>query len=432
MPYGVSSNFRYWGDDTPVIARAEKAHVYDVDGNCYIDYRLGFGPIIIGHANPTIVSKVASAMASNSLTATTNPIEIAAARRMVEMCPGIEKVRFTNSGTEASMHALRVARAYTGRDCLIKFEGNYHGVHDQVLWTTASAARNSLGSRRSPVPVAAGSGIPRGLADYVIMLPYNDFEALERVIEDRYSEIAAVIFEPMMGNSYSIEPAPGWIKFIRKLCDDYGIVMIMDEVKTGFRVAPGGAQELYGVNPDLATYAKALGNGFPVAAFGGKAELMDSLQPGSVAQSGTYAGNPFSTAAAEATLDLLQNTDALDRVRDYGAQLMTALGKILSRYNVPHVFSGHPSMFGLIMGTDRKPRDYRDTFRSAKKFYEHVAFEMYERGVMIDPDGREPWFICAEHSPEDMETTLLVFEEAIETVTSYWPDFDDEDVVDTD
>jgi glutamate-1-semialdehyde 2,1-aminomutase len=330
------------------------------------------------------------------------------------------------------MHALRLARAYTGRECFIKFEGNYHGVHDHVLWTTASAALNSLGSRRSPVPVAAGSGIPRGLSEYVIMLPFNDFEALERVVEARYSEIAAIMFEPIMGNSFSIEPAPGWIKFIRKMCDDYGIVMVMDEVKTGFRISLGGAQEYYGVTPDLAIYAKAIGNGYPVAALGGRAELMDNLAPGSIAQSGTYSGNIVAVAAAEATLDILQNTDALDRVRNYGTQLMAGLGKILDRFSVPHVFCGHPAMFGLMTGTDKKPRDYRDTFRTSKKFYEYVALEMYERGVMVDPDGREPWFICAEHSEEDLANTLEIFEESLKAALGYWPGFEDDGSVETD
>ena len=266
MPWGVSSNFRYWGDDiTPVIARGEGSHVWDHDGNRYIDYRLAFGPIILGHADPRVNERVTQALANGTLFAHTHTLEIEVAERLIAMCPGVEKVRYANSGTEATMHALRIARAHTNREKIIKFEGCYHGFYDYMLYSTAMTAGGSLGSRRSPIPAQNTSGIPNMIRDLVIVLPYNDLEMLDKTVRARWSEVAAIIVEPIAGNMGSIMPVQGWLELIRKLCDEYGIVMIVDEVKTGFRVAKGGATEYFGVKGDLMTYAKSLANGFPLA-----------------------------------------------------------------------------------------------------------------------------------------------------------------------
>src|SRR5678816_3950214 len=305
MPWGVSSNFRYWGEETtPVITRAKGAYIWDADGNRYIDYRLAFGPIILGHVDARVNQAVMDAIANGTIYAHTHPLEIEVAERMVRMCPGVEKVRFANSGTEATMHALRIARAHANRDKFIKFEGCYHGFHDAVLFSTSMSPIESLGSRRSPLSAQNTSGIPEVMRSLTINLVYNDLELLERTIRARWGEIAAIIVEPIAGNMAAIMPAPGFLELIRSLCDEYGIVMIVDEVKTGFRIAKGGATEYFGVKGDLMTYAKSLANGYPLAAIGGSDEVMGTIEPGLMAQGGTYCGNSVGTAAAIATLDV--------------------------------------------------------------------------------------------------------------------------------
>ncbi len=245
MPLGVSSNFRYWGPtESPVVARAQGCHTWDPDGNRYIDYRLGFGPVILGHGHAAVCDRVNEVMRQGTVFAALTELETRVAERIIRMCPGVELVRFANSGTEATMHALRIARGYTGREKVIKFEGQYHGMHDYVLWSTASANPAALGSRRDPIKVQQSSGIPSCIRDLILPLPYNDFERLEEALKRDGHQVAAILVEPILGNSFSIGPKEGWLEFLRQKCDEYGIVLIFDEVKTGFRVAPGGAQEL--------------------------------------------------------------------------------------------------------------------------------------------------------------------------------------------
>src|SRR3990172_8347577 len=322
MPWGVSSNFRYWGrETTPVIVRGKGGRIWDADGREYIDYRLGFGPVILGHGDPRVVQRVAEAGADGTIYAHTPPLEISVAEGSVRMCPGVDMVRYANSGAEATMHSLRVARAYTGREKIVKFEGQYHGSYDYVLFSTASASPSSLGSRRSPISAPVSSGIPHALSDLIILLPYNDFDALERTVKAQWGHIAAIIVEPVAGNMASLMAAPGWLEHIRKLCDEYGIVMIMDEVKTGFRIAKGGATEYFGVKGDLMTYAKSIANGFPCAVIGGRREVMMTIEPGDTAHAGTYCGNVAGTAAADATLEIIENTDALKSIAARGKRL---------------------------------------------------------------------------------------------------------------
>lgn len=413
MPLGVSSNFRYWGaDSTLFIDHASGPHMWDVDGNRYIDYRLGFGPVILGHAHEAVDQHVEEALRGGVVFAMSTEREVSVAERMKAMVPGLERVRFANSGTEATMHALRVARGYTGRDKIIKFEGQYHGMYDYVLWSTYPPDPAVLGSRKSPIPVAASSGMPAPLRDLIITLPYNDGELLERTFKENWFDVAAIIVEPGLGNCASVEPAPGFLELIRFLCDEYGVVFILDEVKTGFRVLPGGAQELYGVSADLATFAKSMGNGYPVAAFGGKAEIMDVVGKG-VAHGGTYTGNAVGMAAAEKTLEIIAETDALARVADHGKQLIRGITDVLEAHDVPFVITGHPSMFGLVFA-ERKPQDLRDWLRSDHDFYERLAERLIDRGVMPDLDAREPWFISAAHTEVQAGEALGAFEESIE------------------
>jgi glutamate-1-semialdehyde 2,1-aminomutase len=416
MPWGVSSNFRYWGEDTPVISRAKGAYIWDTDGHRMIDYRLAFGPIILGHADARVNRRVAEAIENGVLFAHTHLLEIEVAERIVRMCPGVEKVRYANSGTEATMHALRIARAYTNREVVLKFEGQYHGFHDYMLFSTAYTAYGSTGAKRSPTPVQNSSGIPSVLRDLVLVLPYNDFEALEDTIRRRWGDIAAIIVEPIAGNMTSILPAPGWLEHIRKLCDEHGIVMIMDEVKTGFRIARGGATEYFGIKGDLMTYAKSLANGYPLAAIGGKKEVMDVIEPGRMAQGGTYCGNAVGTAAAAATLDILENTPALETIAKRGQRLMDGLHAELEAAGLEHVMTGVPAMFTFVLGLTEAPTQYRDLIPARTHLYERVAAAMRKRGVEYELDHKEPWFMCEAHSEEDIDCTLELFHDCLKEV----------------
>jgi glutamate-1-semialdehyde 2,1-aminomutase len=418
MPWGVSSNFRYWGEtETPVITRGQGAHIWDADDNRYTDYRLAFGPIILGHADPRVNRAVIDAIQNSTLFAHTQPLEIEVAERMTRMCPGVQKVRYANSGTEATMHALRIARAYTNREKFIKFEGNYHGFHDAVLFSTAMSPLAGLGARRSPLAAQNSSGIPEVMRSLVISLVYNDLELLERTVRARYHEIAAILFEPIAGNMAAIMPAPGFLQLIRKLCDEYGIVMIMDEVKTGFRIARGGAAEYFGVQGDLMTYAKSLANGYPLAAIGGSNEVMDTIEPGALAHGGTYCGNAVGAAAARATLDILADTDALEQIQARGTRLMQGLDEIFTEAGLEHEITGHPAMFGITLQPQTKPvRSYRDTLHSNPGLYAAMAGAMRRRGAEIEPDWREPWFLSAAHTAADIEETLNIANDSVKEV----------------
>jgi glutamate-1-semialdehyde 2,1-aminomutase len=416
IPYGVNSNFRYWGDEhTMVIKRGEGAYIWDMDDNRYIDYRLAFGPVILGHAYPQVVERVTGAIQNSTLFAWTTPMEVQVAERIVRMT-GIDKVRLGNTGTEVTMHALRVARGYTGRERFIKFEGQYHGMHDYVLFSTAGSPAGMLGSRRSPINVQSSSGIPEGIRQYVINLPFNDFERLEETVAARWHELAAIFVEPMLGNAAGVMPQPGWLEKIRQLCDKYGIVLVFDEVKTGFRIANGGAQEYFGIKADLVTYAKAMGNGFPIAAFGGKEEVMGVIGYGSVAHGGTYSGNVVGAAAADATLEILENEPIIETIFENGQKLMDGVSEILTRHGIPHYVTGLPPMFSAILGVSEEPTDFRAYCAGDDALYEKLAMALIERGVMPDCDGREPWFLCYRHDEQVVAETLTAFEEAVKEV----------------
>ena len=413
MPYGVNSNFRFWGeDDTLVIKRGEGTYVWDVDDKKYIDYRLGFGPIILGHADPTVTKSVQSAIEMGTIFAWTTENEIELTEQIKRMCK-VDKVRLTNTGTEATMHALRIARAHTGREKFIKFEGQYHGMVDYFMYSTASANPKALGSKRSPINVQATSGIPKGISHYVINLPFNDFERLEETFAAKWHDIAAIFVEPMLGNAAGIMPKPGFLEKIRELCTKYGVVLVFDEVKTGFRMANGGAQEYFNIQADLVTYAKALGNGFPIAAIAGKEEVMMTIQPGSVAHGGTYSGNVVGTSAAIATLKRLENEPIIETINKRGSLLMKGISEILTEAGIPFRLPGVPAMFGIVMGVDEEPYDFRDYFKGDGELFENLALELIKRGVQPDGDAREPWFLCHSLSEEDVNETLNIFNDAL-------------------
>jgi glutamate-1-semialdehyde 2,1-aminomutase len=411
LPLGVNSNFRYWGENiTPYVQKAKGAYLWDVDGNRYIDYRLAFGPIILGHSDPRVDAKVHEEIDRGVLFAMTSELEVAVAEKIVAMCPAVDMVRFACSGTEATMHALRVARAYTGREKIIKFEGNYHGFQDYMLFSTY-APSEAYGNRRSPIPVPASSGLPACLHSLVITLPFNDAEALERTLRRVGHEVAAIITEPMQDNCGAIEPASGFLQLLRSKCDEYGIVFILDEVKTGFRIARGGAQEVYNLRPDLATYAKSLANGYPLAALGGKREIMSIIGHG-VSQGGTFNNNKPGVAAALATLDLMQREPVLETIAERGTLLVAGLKTIFQAAGIPVCFSGHPSMFSFAVGVE-KVTCQREWDHSEKDYYLRLVDAAIERGVMPDHDPREPWFLCLAHSEADIHETLNVMQDVV-------------------
>jgi len=414
IPLGVNSNFRFWGDGiTPYVQRAKGAYLWDVDGRKYIDYRMAFGPIILGHSYEDVDNKVIEEIQNGVLFAMTGELEVAVAEMIVEMSPAIEMVRFACSGTESTMHAIRVARAYSGRELILKFEGNYHGFHDHTLWSTYAPV-DAYGNRRSPIPVPASSGIPKAMRDFIITLPFNDSEGFERVMRSYGEQIAAVITEPCQGNCAAINPQDGFLELVRKKTEEHGCVFILDEVKTGFRIANGGAQEYYRIRPDLVTYAKALGNGYPIAAFGGKREIMSIIGEG-VAQGGTYTNNKPGVAGAYATLSLLKSKPILKTIETRGQRLMNGLKEIFEENDIQVVFTGYPAMFSFSLGVDAVTCQ-RDWAKSDHEMYLKLADKAIEHGVMPDHDAREPWFLCYEHSDADIDETLNIYAEIVKEV----------------
>ncbi len=415
---GVSSQFRYWGDDdTLVIDRGEGAYVYDMDGNRYIDYQCGFGPVVLGHGHPVVAKAVAEAAAAGTTFAMTSAREVEAAETFRAAVPWVDALRFTNTGTEATMHAIRLARGFTGRDVILKFEGQYHGVHDYVMFSTAGSPPGAMGSRYRPVPVQSSSGIPDVISTFIRTLPFNDLELVERLFRDQGHTIAAIIVEPMLGNAFGIMPEKGFLEGLRKVCDKYGTVLIFDEVKTGFRIALGGAQEVFGVTPDLGTFAKSMGNGFPVAAIAGRGEVIQAWGKGGIAQAGTYSGNGVAAAAAGATIDVLSTGEPYVRLEKMGRTLMKGLSSICVEQGVTAHIVGVPAMFGIVF-SEEPPKDFRDSANHNDELYAEVVGGMIRRGVMPVDDALEPWFLCAALSDEDIATTLTAFEEALAEATA--------------
>jgi glutamate-1-semialdehyde 2,1-aminomutase len=412
MPGGTDSNFRAWGEDTIYVDRGKGGHIWDIDGNEYIDLRLGYGPAILGHADPRVDDAVNEAMRKGVSFSLTSEEEVRVAELVCELNGWVEMARMAVSGSDATMHAMRVARAHTGRDKIIKFEGQYHGMHDYALISVLPNDVDQLGDRDNPVKLRWGRGIPEAITETIIPAPYNDLTVLRRLFDDEGDDIAAVLIEPVLGNAQGILPRPGFLQGVREITREFGALLIFDEVKTGFRFARGGAAEYFGITPDLATYAKAMGNGYPAAAFGGKREIM-SVLPDHASHGGTYAGNRVAAAAAVATLTILKETDALETIKATGEAIQRELAAILNRRGIAHVFTGHPSMFG-IMFAEQLPTDYRGWADTDHELYDAVAVGMIQRGAMPEPDSREPWFICEAHTGEDVARIAESFEASLD------------------
>jgi glutamate-1-semialdehyde 2,1-aminomutase len=413
LPGGTDSNFRAWGEDTIYVDQGKGGLVWDIDGNEYVDLRMGYGPVILGHGDERVDDYVNERMRKGISFSLTSEDEVRAMELVKELTGWVDKVRMTVSGTEATMHAMRIARAYTGRDKIVKFEGQYHGVHDYALISVAPDKMAELGDADAPVGLAWGRGIPASVAETIIPARYNDIEALRGLFESRAEEIAAIIVEPVLGNAQGILPKPGFHQAMRALTQEYGILLIFDEVKTGFRFAKGGAAEFFGIKPDLATYAKAMGNGYPAAAFGGTEEVM-SMLPDHVSHGGTYAGNRIAAAAAVKTLEILRDTDALETVHETGRRMQDGLKEILNPKGLAYHFTGHPSMFG-IMFREAVASEYRDWATTDHELYDAIAVGMHARGAMPEPDSREPWFMCEAHAKGDLvDRALTAFSDSLD------------------
>jgi glutamate-1-semialdehyde 2,1-aminomutase len=413
LPGGTNSNFRAWGNDTVYIDRGKGSRIWDLDGNEYIDLRMGYGPVILGHADDRVDDFVNERMRRGVSFSLTSEDEVIAGELVKQLNPWVGKVRLTVSGTEATMHAMRVARAYTGRTKIVKFEGQYHGVHDYALVSVAPNNMADLGDEDNPVGLAWGRGIPEEVSRTIIPARYNNLEFLRRLFERQGSEIAAVIVEPVLGNAQGILPQPGFHKAMRALTEEFGILLIFDEVKTGFRFSRGGAAEYFGITPDLATYAKAMGNGYPAAAFGGREEVM-SVLPDKVSHGGTYAGNRVAAAAARKTLEILRDTDALETIARTGLAVQAGIRGLLEAKGLPFHFTGHPSMFG-VMFTDKVATEYRDWANTDHELYDAIAVGMHARGAMPEPDSREPWFMSEAHAQGDtVDRVISIFGDSMD------------------
>ena len=412
LPLGVTSNFRYWGDDETIyIDHASGCRLWDLDDNEYIDYRLAYGPYILGYADPRVDQAAREGIEIGGVFALATELEYEVAHKISSMVPSAELVRYSNSGTEAVMAALRVARAYSKRDEFIMIEGGYHGVSDAVLWDIDLDEWDPTAG--SPVLASSSQGIPKHNGELLHLVPMNDASRLEDLLKEKHNDIGALLIEPILGNCCSIGATQEYMDAVRSLCDQYNVVLIIDEVKTGFRVAKGGVQELYGVEADLCTFAKSIANGYPIAAVCGKEELMRSIKYGGVLHGGTFTAHSVAISAANKTLDILQNTNALETVNQYGTDLRDGLSKILSNHNVAHCFTGHPSMSGLFL-SESAPTNARDFKGSNYPFYEKLAEELLEDGVLCEFDPREPWFICEAHAKDALQPTLTAFEAALE------------------
>lgn len=409
LPLGVSSNYRAWGPERTIyIERAKGPRIWDLDDNEYIDYRLGYGPAILGHCDDRVDAAAREGMKHSGTTALSTVREAVVAERIKKMVPAADLVRFANSGTEAVMAALRLARAFTGKDGQIMVEGGFHGLFDSVLWEIKPVEDPNSGLQ------PAGAGVPEVLRDLVNIVPLNDANCLEDVLKRRGDSIGAFLIEPILGNAGSIMAGEQYMKDARELCDRFDVVMLIDEVKTGFRVARGGVQELMNVRADLCTFAKALGNGYPISALAGREDIMRKIGPNGVAQGGTYAAHPVPLAAAEKTLEILDETDTLERIADYGRRLQEGISGILSSRGIAHVFTGHPSMAGLFF-TESVPHNYREWAATDYELYNSLALELNELGILCEPDSREPWFVSAAHDDACLAETLEKFEIALTT-----------------
>lgn len=399
LPGGVNSPVRAYKPYPFFAQKAKGSKIYDVDGNEYIDYCLGYGPIVFGHANDYIVEQSINQLKLGTDYGVPSEKEIALAKEVINRVPCAEMVRFTNSGTEATMSAIRLARGVTGKNKIIKFEGAYHGAHDAVLVKSGSGA---AGKPDSP-------GIPEEATRNTILAPFNDENAITKIINENKDEIACIIAEPVMGNIGCVPPKEGYLQFLREITEENNILLIIDEVITGFRISKGGAQEYYDITPDFATFGKIVGGGFPIGAIAGKKEYMEQFTPsGNIYQAGTFSGNPMSINGGLAAFDILTDK-RYKELHDKGDYLRNGIQDILSNLNLDYQINGVESMTQVYF-TNNEVYDYETAQKSDTKGFLKYFHNLLENGVFIAPSQYECTFISTEHSKEDLDKTLEAIE----------------------
>ncbi|CAN5833954.1 glutamate-1-semialdehyde 2,1-aminomutase [soil metagenome] len=412
-PGGVSSPvraFRAVGGDPFFVERAEGARLWDVDGREYLDYVLSWGPMILGHAHPAVVAAVAEAAARGTSYGAPTPAEVELAELVRDFFPSMELLRFVNSGTEATMSAIRVARGFTGRDLILKFEGCYHGHGDSFLVKAGSGVA-TLGLPNSP-------GVPEAISQLTLTAPFNDSDAVAEVFQAHPGRIAAVIVEPVVGNAGFIEPRPGYLAELRRISEDDGALLIFDEVMTGFRVAAGGAQEHYRVRPDLTTLGKVIGGGLPVGAFGGRREIMQRVAPiGPIYQAGTLSGNPLAMAAGLAQLRILRDEDPYAELTRRTRKLVAGLLENARELEVPCTGGSLGSMWGIFF-SDKPVRNFAEAGQSDVALFRKFFHALLSRGVFFAPSPFEAGFLSTAHQDSDIDETIYLAREALREAIS--------------
>ncbi len=421
MPGGASSHGQCYPifDPYPLtFERGKGCRIWDVDGNEYIDFILSMGPCILGHCHPKLMEAVREQLEKGTAFAVLNEIEVKLAEKVCEIVPNADMVRFSNSGAEATMHAIRIARGYTGKDKIIKFEGCYHGAHDYVLM--GGLGTPALGPPIAPFKITSTWGIPEDTLRTVILLPWNDLSVVEKTLKRRSHEIAAIITEPILMNIGTVLPEEGYLKDLEKLCEEYDAAFILDEVISGFRLAPGGAQEYFDVKPDLATFAKALGAGFPISAITGKKKIMEEVVPGKIMHAGTYNANPLCVAASYAALTELtkNNGAAFKHLHEVGKMLQDGLQDAVDKTHTKGIVQGVGAGGCQLYFTEmKKIRNYRDFFSCDAAKYMRFHKELLKRGIYFHPQQYEHLFVCTEHTEKEIQTCIEAVEQALRALT---------------
>ncbi|MBP2031055.1 glutamate-1-semialdehyde 2,1-aminomutase [Methanohalophilus levihalophilus] len=404
LPGGVSSPVRAIKPYPFYTKEASGSHITDVDGNSYIDYCLAYGPAMLGHANPVLREAIEKQLDKGWIYGTPTEIEFSLAERIASIYPSIDMLRLVSTGTEATMSAIRAARGFTGKNKFIKIEGGFHGAHDAVLVKAGSGA-STHGKPDS-------LGIPEDFTKHTLQTPFNDIEAMADLITSS-DDIAAVILEPVMGNIGPVLPEEGYLQEVRKLTEENDVLLIFDEVITGFRLAMGGAQEYYGVTPDLTTLGKIIGGGLPIGVFGGKREIIEMISPsGSVYQAGTFSGHPLSVAAGHATLDLMKEENVHSKLNATGDMVRSRLSEIVADKKLDYTVSGVSSMFKIFFGD--KPLNYQDVLKCDKEGYFQFFHKMLDAGVFLPPSQFETNFLSTAHTEEDLENTFEAYEQCLQ------------------
>ena len=408
FPGGVNSPvraFRAVGGQPLFIDHGEGAYLFDVDGNRYIDYVLSWGPLITGHAHPKVVEAIQQAALKGTSYGAPSPLELDLAKSVMDFMPNIEMIRFVNSGTEATMSALRLARTYTKRDKIIKFEGCYHG-HADLLLVQAGSGVATLGLPDSP-------GVPANTVKDTRVANFNDLESVEALFKKYPEQIAAIIVEPVAGNMGVVPPIPGFLQGLRKITTQHGALLIFDEVMTGFRVHPGGAQTLYNIKPDLTTLGKVIGGGLPVGAYGGKRKLMQMVAPaGLMYQAGTLSGNPLAMSAGIAALSLLREEKCWEKLEQVAGRLETGISSVAKKAGIPIRQMRVGTMFTTFF-SETEPRDWSTVRVADKERFAKFFRKILENGVYLAPSQFEAGFVSTLHSDEIIDTTISAFEKAL-------------------